>query len=262
MIKTLAFAALLGLTAEFCPCQEPAKSAAFEVASIKPCEPGTPEPAGQSMGMFRFTFPGGRLTARATTLTFLLEWAYGILPSQHSHGPGWTENDRFDIIAKAARDATDAEMRLMTQSLLAERFKLKIHHETRDAPVLVISLGKGAPKLFPPKEGEMRALRTTPQMDANQKVIGWHVAATRYSFVDLNQTFARQLERVIVNQTGLDGDFDFTLDFTQDESHPNPLEASILISAMRDQLGLAVKAQKAPVDFLVIDSAERLTDGN
>ena len=60
----------------------------------------------------------------------------------------------------------------------------------------------------------------------------------------------------------MEGDFDFTLDLTQDENQPNPLDPSMIMAAMRDQLGLTVKSQKAPVDFLVIDSAEKVVAGN
>ncbi len=207
--------------------------------------------------MFRFTYPGGRFEARATTVGFLLEWAYGLLPAQHSRGPAWMENDRFDIFAKAAGNATDAEMKRMMQTLLAERFKLKLHHESREAPVLIVGQGKTPPRLFPPKDGEPRALRVLPQSDGDQNPVGYHVVATRYSFDDLNQTFARQLDRVIVNETGIDGDFDFALDFPMDQSQPNPLDPAKVISALRDQLGLTVKAQKGPVDYLVIDSVEK-----
>ena len=214
------------------------------------------------MGMVRFTYPGGRFDARATSLKFLLEWAYGILPSQHSDGPSWMENDRYDIVAKADGNATNAQMRMMTRTLLAERFKLKFHRETREVPVLVVSLGKTAPKLFPPKEHESYSIRIEPQMGPDRKVASWHVVATRFSFAQLNETFSRQLERVIVNQTGMEGDFDFTLDMTPDENRPNPLDPSIVIAAMRDQLGLTVKTQKGPVEFLVIDSAEKVAAGN
>jgi uncharacterized protein (TIGR03435 family) len=78
----------------------------------------------------------------------------------------------------------------------------------------------------------------------------------------LNLTFARLLERVIVNRTGLDGDFDFTMDLTPDETRPNPLDPSLLISALREQLGLAVKTEKAPVEIVVIDGAEKVSAGN
>lgn len=214
------------------------------------------------MGMVRFAFPGGRFQAKATSLKFLLEWSYGLLPSQHSDGPAWMDNDRWDIIAKAAGNPTEAQMRLMTRTLLAERFKLKFHRESREVPVIVLSVGTTAPKLFPPKEGETFAILRQPRMDSDQKIVSWHIVATRFSFAQLNETFSRQIGRVIVNRTGMDGDFDFTFDLTPDESRPNPLDPSLIIGALRDQLGLVVKAQKDLVDFLVIGSAEKVPDGN
>jgi uncharacterized protein (TIGR03435 family) len=213
---------------------------------------------GEDHGMVQFTSPGGRFNAQATTVKYLLEWAYDILPSQHSGGPPWIENDRYDIIAKAAGNATEVEMKRMTQALLAERFKLKFHRETREAPVLIMTAGKTEPKLFPPKEGETTSLKIVPKTDADRKVLAYRVTATRFSFVQLNRTFAHVLDRVIVNQTGLDGDFDFTLELTLDENQPNPLDPDLLISAMRDQLGLVLKSQKGPVDFLVIDGVEKV----
>jgi uncharacterized protein (TIGR03435 family) len=255
-------AAILSLPVYQGHCQEPPRAPAFEVASITPCPPGTPEPAGEHMGMVQFTSPGGRFRAKATSLKFLLEWAYGILPAQHSAGPTWVGDDRYDIVAKAAGNATDAQMKLMTQTLLADRFQLKFHRETREVPVLVLSLGKTAPKLFAPKEGEEHSLRVEPKMGADQKPVSWRVVATRFSVAQLNETFSRHLDRVIINRTGMEGDFDFTLDMTPDENQPNPLDAAIIMAAMRDQLGLVVKSEKAAVDFLVIDSAEKVVAGN
>src|SRR5271156_1777131 len=142
--RTFVVAAILSLPLQHAHCQDLAHAPAFEGASITPCKPGTPEPGEERMGMVRFTYPGGRFEAKATSLKFLLEWAYSILPSQHSDGPSWMENDRYDIVAKADGNATNAQMRLMTRTLLAERFKLKFHRETKEVPVLVVSLGKTA----------------------------------------------------------------------------------------------------------------------
>src|ERR1035438_3143051 len=125
MTKTLLAGPLLIFFANQCHCQNPPVAPAFEVASITPCKPGTPEPPGERNGMVRFTSPGGRFEAHATSVKFLLEWAYDLLPSQHSAGPAWMENDRYDIIAKASGNATDDDMKLMTRTLLSDRFKLK-----------------------------------------------------------------------------------------------------------------------------------------
>src|SRR5207244_1838285 len=173
---------------------------------ITPCKPGTPEPPGEHAGMVQFTLPGGRFQANATTLKFLMEWAYRIQPFQHSGGPSWIETDRYDVVAKAEGNATADRMRLMVQTLLADRFKLKFHRESKVLPVYVISLGKTAPKLFPPKDEETHSLRVIPQKEPDQKTTSYHVVATRFSLTQFTDTFARQLGSVIVDQTGLTGE--------------------------------------------------------
>jgi uncharacterized protein (TIGR03435 family) len=260
MRTILTCAALVVLSVHQGHCQDPAP--AFEVASVTPCKPGTPEPPGEHMGMVQFTYPGGRFVAKATSVKFLFEWAYGLLPAQHSGGPSWIDNERYDIVAKAPGNANDHTMKLMAQALLKERFHLEFHRETRDVPVILISVGKNPPKLSAPKDDEKHSLHVAPQMGADQKITSYHVVATRFSIEQLNETFSRQLGRVIVNETGLDGDFDFSLDLTPDETRPNPLDASLIISAMHDQLGFVVKSQKAPIEFLVIDSIEKVAAGN
>ncbi|MBZ5677228.1 MAG: TIGR03435 family protein [Acidobacteriia bacterium] len=262
MTKTLALAAMLILSAMHGHCQDLAKPLAFEVASITPCPPGTPAPPTEHAGIAEFTSPGGRFRASATTVKFLLEWAYGIQPSQHSDGPAWLGTDRYDIVAKAEGNASDPQIKRMVQTLLAERFQLKLHRESKELSAYVISVGKTAPKLFPPKDDETHALRVAPQMGPNQKPVSYRVIATRYTLTQLTDIFARQMDSLVVNQTGLNGEFDFTLDLTPDEERPNPVDPTILMTAMREQLGLTMKSQKIPVDFLVIDSAEKVVAGN
>jgi len=213
-------------------------------------------------GMSDFTSPGGRLRASATTLKFLLEWAYGIQPSQHSGGPSWIGTDRYDIVAKAEGNATGAQIKLMVQTLLTDRFKLRLHHERKELSAYVISVGKSAPKLFAPKDDEIPALRFAPQTGQDQKTVSYRVLATRYTLTQLTDAFARQMGSIILNQTGLDGEYDFTLDLTPDETRPNPVDPTLLITAMREQLGLTLKSQKVPVDILVVDSAEKVVAGN
>lgn len=257
---TIVALSLLSLSQAFS--QDIAKTPAFEVASITPCKPGTPEPPGEHAGMVQFTFPGGRFQANAVTLKFLLEWAWDIQPLQHSDGPAWLGTDRYDIVAKASGNASDAQMKLMTRTLIAERFQLKLHHEQKNLVVYVVTTGKTAPKLFPPKDGEVHSLRIAPQMGPDQKIASYRVTAARFSLTQLTDTFARQLGRVIVNKTGLDGDYDFTLDFTPDDDRPNPLDPALVMNAMRDQLGLTLTSEKTAIDFMVLDSAEKVLAGN
>ena len=78
----------------------------------------------------------------------------------------------------------------------------------------------------------------------------------------LTDVFARQLGRVIVNRTGMDGDYDFSLDLTPDENTPNPLDPSLIMDAMRRQLGLTLKTEDTEVEVLVVDGAEKVVAGN
>jgi uncharacterized protein (TIGR03435 family) len=211
-------------------------------------------------GMAQFTSPGGEFRASATTLKFLLEWAYEIQPLRHSGGPSWIDTDRYDIVAKAGDNATDDQMKLMVQTLLADRFKLKLHHESKELPVYFVSVGKTAPRLFPAKDEEAHSLRVAPQMGADQKIVSYRVLGTRYTLTQLTDLFARRMGSVVVNQTGLNGEFDFSIDLTPDESRRHGFDPTILITAMREQLGLTLTSQKVPVDILVIDGAEKVGD--
>ncbi len=239
-----------------------AQAPAFEVASITPCAPGTPAPPMEHAGITDFTSPGGRFTARATTVQFLMEWAYGIQPAQHSGGPAWLSSDRFDVIAKAPGNATDDEIRKMVQTLPEDRFRLKFHREHREIAAYVISKGKDAPKLAAPKDGEAHGMRFAPHASADLKITTYTIVAMRYSVGQLADTFARQLGSVIVDDTGLQGEFDFTFDLTPDDSTPNPMDPTLLMRALREQIGFSIKSQKTPVDIFVVDGAEKLTAGN
>ena len=261
MTKLFALAALLLVQMHHLHCEDLPKPLAFEVASITPCPPGTPAPAMEHAGIADFTSPGGRFRATATTLKFLLEWAYGIQPSQHSGGPSWIDTDRYDVVAKAEGSANDAQIKLMVQTLLADRFQLKLHHQSKELSAYVVSVGKTAPKLVPAKAEETSSLRMAPLTVPNQKT-SYRIVFTRFTLQQLCDIFARQMDAVIVNQTGLDGEYDFTLDLTPDESRPNPVDPTLLITAMREQLGFTLKSQKTPVDTLVIDSAVKVAAGN
>lgn len=212
--------------------------------------------------MLQFTAPGGRFNATAIDVAFLLEWAYSIQPAQHSGGPSWLGTDRYDIAAKAEGNPTDAQMKLMLQQLLAERFQLKLHREKRKIAAVVLSLGKSAPKLLPVKEGETQFIQVMPQTGPDQKIASYRVIATRFSLAQFTDTLAHALGQVFVNETGLDGEFDFTLDLIPDDSRPNALDPSLLLTAMREQLGLTIKSENTPVDFWVIDGAQKVVAGN
>jgi uncharacterized protein (TIGR03435 family) len=261
MTRTVMFGALMIFSIHHLHCEEIGKAPAFEVASITPCKPDAPAPAMEHAGVADFVYPGGRISARCTTLKFLMEWAYGIQPAQHSDGPGWVGTDRYEIAAKAEGNPSEAQMKLMMRTLLDQRFKLKLHRESRELTAYVLSVGKTAPHLVPTKEGETRVVRIEPKTGADQQVV-YRVICTRFSLAELSDLFGRQLGRVMVDRTGLEGDFDFALDLAPDESHPTPVDPALLLVALREQVGLTVKAEKTAVDFLSIDGAERVVAGN
>jgi uncharacterized protein (TIGR03435 family) len=269
MKKTLAslvitIAAVMMVTSVDARPQKPKVSTSlhFEVASVTPCKPGTPENPMLHMGTAQFVYPGGRFTTTATSLRYLLEWAYDIQPSQHSGGPSWIDTDFYDIAAKAEGNPTSAEMKLMLQALLEERFKLKLHPEEKNLSAYVISIGKAPAKITPVKDGETHAMRFAPINGADQKPAGFHVIGTRYSVADLADVFSRALGHVVVDKTGIQGEFDFAVDLVPDDSRPSPMDQTLLLTALREQLGFTVKAQTLPVNVLVIDSAEKVVAGN
>ena len=127
--------------------QAAAESPTFEVASVKPAEP----PAG--MGMMRVMMRGGpgspdpgQITYSNVSLKNVLTIAYAVKGYQ-INGPKWLDSERFDIVAKIAKGATKEQFQLMLQNLLAERFKLTLHHETKELPMYALVVGKGGPKL-------------------------------------------------------------------------------------------------------------------
>lgn len=134
--------------ASFLPFVTMAQSATpvFEAATIKPTPPDAREPLD-----VRFT-PGGRLTVANETLSAMATFAYGVKRWQISGAPGWFDTDRFDISAKAEGDPGREEMLRMFQALLEDRFKLKVHRETKEGPVYELTVAKGGAKLQDAKD--------------------------------------------------------------------------------------------------------------
>lgn len=161
--------------------------------------------------------------------------------------------DRYDISAKAPQAASQAELKGMLQSLLAERFELEFHREKRDMQVLTMTVAKGGPK-FHESAGQGESSLDT----SNDVAIGRHA-----SMAELAALATGGVQAPVVDLTGLTGRYDFTIDpkpyLPVDGKAPaGPVDrASILIAAFQDQLGLKIESKKIPVDVLVIDHAEK-----
>jgi len=251
--------AALCLAAVLCPSLARAQRA-FEVASIKPVAP----PIG--IGRSGFSTNPGRLEARALSLKELIQQAYGVAALQVSGGPDWIATTRFDIEGKSEGVHSRKELLEMLQTLLADRFKLSFHRETKELPAAVLTVGKDAPKLERTAELQRTesgdpAIALRPQVASGITRLAF--AGHRISLSYLANYISPRLDRVVVDRTGLSGEFDFNAEVVIDRNEaadPNVPEREIAARLYTDlvkALGLKLESQKAPVEVLVIDHAER-----
>jgi uncharacterized protein (TIGR03435 family) len=247
----------------------------FEVASIKPAAPG-------AHGAFFRNSPGGRVTISNLTLWALILNAYRIQPFQISGGPAWFNSDRYDIVAKAETTLNPGELQLMLQALLADRFHLTLHRETRELPVFALVMarknGKLGPALIESQEGGCTPFDPTKPPAAPAKsparpcgrmmMNPWAVRAISVPIADLISSLPTVLGRQVIDKTGLTGKYDITMDWTPDEAQlalrppdaprpPSDLSGPSIHQALQEQLGLKLNSQKGPVEILVIDHAEK-----
>ena len=253
----------------------------FDVASVKPS-------AGDEHRVFIQLQPGGGLRTSGTTLKMLITQAYDMRDFQISGAPGWISSERYDIMAKSERSTTpDAggpdEMRKMTdeqrktfqeqmrerlRSLLAERFQLTVHKETKEQPVYALVVGKSGSKLQESQSKEGDGPRGMMRMGRGQ------LNGQGVQLPMLANMLSNQVGRPVLDRTGLKGNYDFKLEWTPDPGQsggpfggppppgvdapppPDPNGPSIF-TAVQEQLGLRLESQKGPVDILVIDHVEK-----
>ncbi len=214
---------------------------AFEVASIKPADPAA---GGSRYGMR--TSPG-LLSAPAFTLRGLVGAAYGVKGYQITGGPRWIASAQFELEAKPANPASREQLMLMLRSLLADRFKLALHEETRELPVYALVVAKNGPKLRTESASDKRMLRLM----------------SLPALVDYLNMFA---PRPVIDKTGLTWNSPFDLHTGEIDAAaaddaggtPSMLDTfQATLNALEDQLGLKLTPTKAPIQVLVIDGAER-----
>jgi len=264
----------------------------FEVASVKLSKgefvpPNIPLNFGEAYsptgGYFRADFP----------LSVYIEFAYKIWPTEDqeremfAHSPKWVTTDRYSIDARSPGNPTKDQMRLMVQSLLADRFKMATHFETHEGPVLALtsiqagklgpkliphadgpscdkpgsSPGAGSPDGFPPGCGSFAMLRMSggALMLTGSRDISMDMLAASLAHI-LGQG------RTVIDRTGLTGKFDFTLEWAPDPlpsdspAAPQTPAGPTSLQALRDELGLKVESTRGPVQVLVVDAVERPSD--
>jgi len=274
------------------------RSPSFEVASVKRNKAG-------SNGVRLLFQPGGRFTAENVTLQFLISAAYRdprpLADFQISGGPKWITSDRFDVIAKAEGDPTQAVdgpptiMFAMLRTLLADRFKLRVHDDTREMPIYALvkarndgrlgtrltsstvdcaALMRTAGRGGPPQPGS-----PTERPACGIRVGFGNIAAGGLSILELAGSISRMpgVNRVVVDRTGLEGVYDVDLQWTPDQLPPRPAggapDAPIrvngadidpngpsIFTAVQEQLGLKLESTRGAVHVIVIDAVEQPTD--
>lgn len=242
-----------------------AQSPAFEVASIKPSDPATPIAIHRS---------GYRIATTSTSLLFLITWAYDIHADRVYGKSSWLDSTRFDIMANAPQDNRPApprqpgqptELQQMMQALLADRFGLVLHRETRELPMYALIAAKGGPRLHLSETPAVFG-QTPFNMPGGGRLIGTQVSAEM-----LAKVLSNQLDRSVQDQTGLKGVFDFKLEWEPDPpstrpdgmpASADPRAGSSLFTAIQEQLGLKLDSRKGPVEVLVIDHIENTPTKN
>jgi uncharacterized protein (TIGR03435 family) len=183
-----------------------------------------------------------------TWVQSLIEWAYHVRDFQVVGGPEWIRevHSRFDIQAMAPSASSESEMRQMLQALLTDRFRLKLHRETREMQVYALVVGKGGPRLQSSKE--------VPDGDGETHIGQGKVMARGVSMATFVRILSDNLERPAIDRTDLPGRYDFTLDYDQ-SSLPDWRLGPALFAMVQD-LGLRLEPRKERVEILVVDSVE------
>ncbi len=284
------FAALVGSIGFCCLTvfAQSTASPAFEAASVRPAVTGVRSSVRGGPG----TADPARITYTGVTIVNLLIRAYHT-QSYQVFGSDWLSSLRYDVLATLPPESTPEQFGRMLQNLLADRFGLVLHHETREIAGFELVTGRGGPKLkpasdpgappapipdAPPKTDAMGF----PQLDSPGLVfmegVRGNAVVTRLTAKDqpmsaLVELLSREFRQPILDNTGLTGKFDFKLEFaprapgaiapaSPDSLAESPDEAPNLITAVQQQLGLKLNPKKIPLDVLVIDRANQTPTGN
>lgn len=225
---------------------------AYDVVSIKPHKPELNLSSG-----WRIAADGFSATQIKTQMLIVL--AYGLnTPEQIVSLPSWASSDGLDIKARVDEETAaswrklpDAEVQRrqlpMMQSLLSDRFQLKVHHETRQLPILKLVLAKSGPKIK-----DSPANSSSASAMSNGYIMGHATSMQTFAF-----NLSNQIGQQVVDETGLTGNYDFVLKWTPDDQQGTPDAGPTLFTALQEQLGLKLVPARGPVEVIVIDRIER-----
>src|SRR5579863_1448473 len=231
------------------PAQDPPKpEPAFDAASVRPVDPN-------GLITVDFRVSGGTLVVTNQTLDVLVRQAYNVKYYQITGGPAWFNSDRFNVEAESPGDPSREQMMAMLQTLLADRFKLKVHRESKEGTVYALTEMKGGHKLKPAKEGDQSFIRTYRKTPPTEPGVSYAQVGQNASLAQLADTLTNLMRAPVTDRTGIQGTFDFRFDYGTDDAPPEA--GPPVVTAIQDDLGLKLEKQKGPVEILVIDHAEK-----
>jgi uncharacterized protein (TIGR03435 family) len=230
-----------------------AQAPRFEAAAIHPASPA------ESNGPSGCTTTQDFMRCTNVTLKRSIAGAYNVGQDRVLGGPDWADTDRFDIVARSEQPVGDKGLTAMFQSMLADRFKLALHRETRNAEAMVLEVSRNGPKIQP---AESDARGSWSNMHD-------HVQATKITMGDFAEILSRDLRLPVVDGTGLAGAYSFTLRWdpaVADDGLNRHEELAALraemSAAIARELGLTLRSRKVPVEMIVIDQAEKPSDND
>jgi len=247
----------------------------FEVATVKPSASGDLRSGPGPL-------PGGRVSARSVTLKMLMAVAYNIREENISGGPNWIETDRWDIEARAEEGSKppggwpewlepDQPLTLMLQSLLEDRFQLKVRRGTREAPVYELAVAKNGPRMKL-SAGQDTVGRGVPPGSMRLNPRAGYLAGNGIAVAKLAAALSEPaiLGQPVLDKTQLNGLYDFILEWTPEPgqgpvapgvSDPPPASATLsgpsIFTALQEQLGLKLESTKGPIAVLIIERAQK-----
>jgi uncharacterized protein (TIGR03435 family) len=230
----------------------------FDVASVRAAEGGGRGGGGRGGMPMVFMMrtanvkvsPDG-VTMRGVNFRTCVRWAYNV-PDMQVSGPDWIDQQRYDIVAKASAGASEDQMRLMMQKLLAERFKLAAHRVSKDTQTWVLTEAKGGFKL---KESTTQG-EASLQPDLQKMQFGME----RTAISDLVELLTGILRAPVLDETGLKGRYDVKIDVSKyiaDGNEPGDMLSTVL-RGIQQEFGLKLESKKMPLDFVAIDAAEKM----
>lgn len=228
------------------PLPAPVKTPVYDVVSIKLNKTGSDNSGIDS--------DDGNFRASNVSLKAMLINAYNLKEGQLIGLPPWATSTRFDIQAKVLepdkelfKKLPQEQSREMQQPILTERFQLKSHAETKILPVYELVLAKNGPKFKP---------STTPDTNSGMSQHNRDLTATGIPLTALATALSSELQRIVIDKTGLSGRYDLTLKWSRDDAPADDAAPPPLLTALPEQLGLKLVAAKAPVQTFVIDHVE------